>query len=166
MCRSFDSLLMSKKRSSNVVTRSQKNNNKKMIRYNNDDEISSAEFYSEYHGHKVQHLKKLLPHLRQCNSDLIWTAGDSSLDNKYWFSTKAVAVGAYNHVLRPQESICDVTYWLNYLAKERFDDGSSGINYAAINTAGKLLTMSIFLMHKIKSSNNDIFLYFVVLSLS
>jgi len=142
-----------------------------MIRYNNDDEISSAEFYSEYHGHKVQHLKKLLPHLRQCNSDLIWTAGDSSLDNKYWFSTKAAAVGAYNHVLRPQESICDVTYWLNYLAKERFDDGSSEINYAAINTAGKLLTMSIILSLMI--SNHQIIiiiticiLYFVVWSLS
>ena len=99
--------------------------------------ISSAEFYSEYHGHKVSHLQTLLPHLRQDSESIIWTAGDSSLDNKYWFSTKADAVGAYNNVLRPQQSICDVTYWLNYLAKERFNSGKSQNNIAAINTAGK-----------------------------
>jgi hypothetical protein len=47
--------------------------------------ISAASFYGEFHGHKISHLKKLLPLLRAENDQLIWTAGDSSLDNKYWF---------------------------------------------------------------------------------
>jgi hypothetical protein len=115
--------------------------------------IKTDDFYSEYHGHKVEHLETLLPHLRQSpsasastststtspstNPSLIWTAGDSSLDNKYWFNDKADAIGGYKDVLRPPRSICDVTYWLNYLAKERLEDGKSESNFAAINTAGK-----------------------------
>ncbi len=51
---------------------------------NRPSKISSNEFYGEYHGHKVKHLKVLLPHLRSSSDSLIWTAGDSSLDNKYW----------------------------------------------------------------------------------
>ncbi len=104
---------------------------------NENDKISSVEFYSEYHGHKVEHLQKLLPHLRRSTGPLIWTAGDSSLDNKYWFGDKKEAVGAYREVLRPRESICDVTYWLNYVAKERLDGGKSENNIAAINAAGE-----------------------------
>lgn len=99
--------------------------------------ISAAEFYSEFHGHKVSHLEKLLPHLRQSSANLIWTAGDSSLDNKHWFSDRADAIGAYRNVLRPQQSICDVTYWMNYLALERLDHGTSQSNFATINTAGE-----------------------------
>ena len=33
----------------------------------------------------MKDLKKLLPSLRDSSDVLIWTAGDSSLDNKYWY---------------------------------------------------------------------------------
>jgi hypothetical protein len=46
--------------------------------------ILFTDFYGEYHGHKVEHLEKLLPNLRSSSDALIWTCGDSSLDNKYW----------------------------------------------------------------------------------
>jgi len=49
------------------------------------DSIESSSYYGEYHGHKINHLKKILPLLRAENDQLIWTAGDSSLDNKYWY---------------------------------------------------------------------------------
>jgi hypothetical protein len=29
------------------------------------------------------------------DTPLIWTAGDSSLDNKYWFENRGKALGAY-----------------------------------------------------------------------
>lgn len=109
-----------------------------------DDVVSSVEFYAEYHGHKVDHLEKILPHLRKSSNDLIWTAGDSSLDNKFWFGTKAEAVGGYRDVLRPKQSKCDVTYWLNYLGKERFDKGESKSNFSAINTAGEMSNFILF----------------------
>ena len=124
----------------------------------NKDVISSAEFYSEFHGHKLSHLQTLLPHLRNSSSNLIWTAGDSSLDNKYWFSTRAETVNGsgYEHVLRPQQSICDVTYWLNYFAKERFNDGKLDVNFSAINTAGKVWKEACFLSFQEKIDDNTV----------
>lgn len=119
------------------------------------DFVDTKAFYAEYHGHKVDHLQKLLPHLRRTSRNLIWTAGDSSLDNKYWFRTKADAVGAYADVLRPQQSICDVTYWLNYLANKRLNDGTSKSNLAAINTAVEATTLN---ERSLKLRPQDIFL--------
>jgi hypothetical protein len=52
--------------------------------------ISSSQYYNEYHGHKVQHLSKVYPLLRENSDVLIWTAGDSSLDNKYWWVLAAL----------------------------------------------------------------------------
>jgi hypothetical protein len=46
--------------------------------------IPSSHFYKEYHGHKISHLEALYSVLRKDSEALIWTAGDSSLDNKYW----------------------------------------------------------------------------------
>lgn len=54
------------------------------VQMNSNDRIRSSDFYGEYHGHKVEHLEKLLPLLRSSYDCLIWTSGDSSLDNKYW----------------------------------------------------------------------------------
>ena len=54
------------------------------------------------------------------------------------FNDQRPAVGAYAEVLQPASSICDVTYWLNYLSEtsDRFTSDSNP-KYAAINTAGK-----------------------------
>jgi len=46
--------------------------------------VDANDFYNEFHGHKVKHLEKLLPEVRASSDGVIWTAGDSSLDNKYW----------------------------------------------------------------------------------
>jgi len=92
--------------------------------------ISSLQFYGEYYGHRVEHLRILLRDLRRDDGDgdggesvrLIWTAGDSSLDNKYWFNDSAAAPSdAYRRALDPPRCIQDVTYWLNYLLQESND---------------------------------------------
>ena len=75
--------------------------------------ISSREFYSEYSGHKVRHLERVQQALRSSTDRLLWTAGDSSLDNKYWFSATAQAIGPLAQVLQPPVSKTDVTHWLN-----------------------------------------------------
>ena len=46
-------------------------------------------------------------------------------------------MGAYAEVLDPPFSICDVTYWLNYLSENNDKFSRSEKKYAAINTAGK-----------------------------
>jgi hypothetical protein len=82
--------------------------------------VNSSRFYSEFHGHQVRHLEKLLPALREESNCLIWTAGDSSLDNKYWFNdARPAPPGAYQRVLDPPTCNADVTYWLNMLSQER-----------------------------------------------
>ncbi|KAL7543348.1 hypothetical protein ACHAXR_012668 [Thalassiosira sp. AJA248-18] len=113
--------------------------------------ISSTSFYGEYHGHKVRHLETLYPILREHSDALIWTAGDSSLDNKYWFNDLRPAVGAYANVLNPPSSVCDVTFWLNYLSQgssnltttnRNNDDDGTITRYAAINTAVEATTLN------------------------
>jgi hypothetical protein len=104
------------------------------------DKIRASDFYSEYHGHRVRHLRTLLPKLRESSDRLIWTAGDSSLDNKYWFSDTAAAVGAYGDVLEPPISKQDITYWLNHLIAEH--GGTRGPKLAAINTAVEATTLN------------------------
>lgn len=128
--------------------------------------ISSRSFYNEYHGHKLSHLQTLYPLLRSSSNHdaLIWTAGDSSLDNKYWFQDFQPAVeGVYSDILNPPSSICDVTYWLNHLeattnnanaAATAASSGSSkhesttssntsnNTRYAAINCAVEATTLN------------------------
>lgn len=104
------------------------------------NKVSASRFYAEYHGHKVKHLETLLPHLRESSDVLIWTAGDSTLDNKYWFNDTAPAVGPYHDVLEPPISKCDVTYWLNNLAQNHVS--RTGERIAAINTAVEATTLN------------------------
>jgi hypothetical protein len=110
-----------------------------------DSKVDSTSFYSEYHGHKVRHLERLLPKLRESSSNLIWTAGDSSLDNKHWFQSPRPAVGAYQDVLDPPVSNADVTYWLNYLcspAECSPNNNPTRQAMATINTAVEATTLN------------------------
>jgi len=102
--------------------------------------IDSFAFYETWHGHKIRYLEDLLPRLRESSDSLLWTAGDSSLDNKYWVKERREAVGEYAKILSPPKSKCDVTFWLNYLAQERSGRGEEKI--AAINTAVEATTLN------------------------
>lgn len=103
------------------------------------EKVSSEEFYREYHGHLVRHLDKLLPALRASSDRLIWTAGDSSLDNKFWVPQKTAAVGAYQQVLEPPTSKMDVTFWLN---QHCATGGERRRRTATINTAVEATTLN------------------------
>lgn len=123
-------------------------------------QVSSRAFYEEYHGHKVEDLEVVLKELKTTSDSLIWTAGDSSLDNKYWVKDEKPAIGSYQNVLRPPTSICDVTYWLNYLSEQRCHQQSAlqqckSKKVAAINTAVEATTLG---ERKAKLRSQDIFL--------
>ena len=51
--------------------------------------------------------------------NLVFFAGDSSLDNKFWFENRARATNGYEHILRPPESKLDVAYHVNKLLEAR-----------------------------------------------
>lgn len=104
--------------------------------------ISSFRFYNEYHGHKVEDLSLLYRELRGNRTDtaILWTAGDSSLDNKHWFNDRVDAPPGYSSILHPPISRPDVTYWLNMLLEEQKCDTSQRI--FAINTAVEATTLN------------------------
>lgn len=139
------------------VSKKQKRQNKRMHHTtmaasaagSTNNKINAAEFYSEYHGHPVPHLAMILPRLREASDRIIWTAGDSSLDNKYWFRNRDAAPRVYRDILQPPQCKKDVTYWLNYLCENAGAAAASGNNNnnlrqrtVAINTAVEATTVN------------------------
>ena len=112
--------------------------------------IPSSLFYNEYHGHKVEHLSVLHRELRdnRAPTTVVWTAGDSSLDNKHWFHDTVDAPPGYDRILAPPRSRPDVTYWMNHLL-------ASVDHTVAINTAVEATTLN---ERTIRLRPQDIFL--------
>lgn len=81
--------------------------------------VPQGAYYAEYHGHLVEHLRPVLKELRRTHSKVIFLAGDSSLDNKHWFSRSENAINGYENVLSPPRMKADVCYWLNREAVQR-----------------------------------------------
>lgn len=93
--------------------------------------ISSKGFYDTYYGHNVDELEVLDGHLRSTGRSIIYLAGDSSADNKFWFSQKGKAINGYESILKPPSSKRDVAYCMN-AELIRLNMGS---RYAAVNCA-------------------------------
>ena len=96
--------------------------------------LSHQSFYSEYHGHKEKDLRILSEFLRSNNGvggsrPGIYLAGDSSLDNKFWFQDTAAAVNGYEDIIKPPNMKQDIAYWLNNELKHR------GVDQFCINCA-------------------------------
>lgn len=88
--------------------------------------VSSSAYYREYHGHLVEHLESVHAALSgvPASSDpaatcvrtpLVFLAGDSSLDNKYWCTGGRAqpALNGMERVLDPPVSVPDVAHALN-----------------------------------------------------
>lgn len=91
-------------------------------------------FYDEYHGHLIQDLDKTLTYLRRLKghgSSFIYLAGDSSLDNKFWFHNTCDASNGFQYFLDPPTSRMDISHWVNTLLETR----GLGANMACINCA-------------------------------
>lgn len=83
--------------------------------------ISSNDFYGNYHGHLVPHLKTVRDSLAaQGANSFVYLMGDSSLDNKFWLLGQQMvpSCNGYENILAPPKSVADVAYWMNFeLAK-------------------------------------------------
>ena len=91
-------------------------------------------FYDTYHGHELQHLDAVHAAVRQPAGGVgeravVFLAGDSSLDNKYWFRDNAPATNGYEAILDPPVSRQDIAYWLN----KHIADRGLGPGLAALN---------------------------------
>lgn len=92
--------------------------------------ISAANFYGTFSGHDVEDLTVAYESLRREHRSIIFLAGDSSLDNKFWFRETAHALNGYEDFLSPATMKQDVCYWLN---KEAV--GRGAVHVACLNTA-------------------------------
>jgi hypothetical protein len=108
--------------------------------------VEQGDFYNEWSGHPVRDLQVVLHQLRRSNGgdgsgerSVIFLAGDSSLDNKYWILNRrpARAINGYERVLRPPVMVCDVAYWLNHALVENGD----GERFVCLNTAIEATTL-------------------------
>lgn len=104
--------------------------------------IEAREFYGEYYGHRVEHLAAMLQRLRESSDRIIWTAGDSSLDNKYWFHDRDAAPRVYRDILQPPQCKKDVTFWLNSLCEHAPASNPLRQRTVAINTAVEATTVN------------------------
>merc|ERR1711879_49979 len=115
------------------------------------EKIDDWIFYKEYYGHKIQHLTyahKVLHELKP-NQKFIYFAGDSSLDNKYWFEEKKPACNGYEQFLastrEPHDvpkSKADVAYWVNNFAARQAQNDDQN-NYVCLNTAVEESTLGL-----------------------
>ena len=99
--------------------------------------INAREFYGEFHGHRVEHLSLLHERCRAKGLSIIFLAGDSTLDNKYWFGDTAPAVeGPFKELLRPPRMTMDVGYWMNRIILEE-----RRVDSVCLNTAVEATTL-------------------------
>ena len=91
--------------------------------------VDTHAWHAQYHGHPVKALDIVERGLRQQDKDCIFFAGDSSLDNKYWFEDRGRAANGYEHILSPPESKLDVAYHTNKILEARSP------RWACVNTA-------------------------------
>lgn len=86
-----------------------------------DKPLSSSAFYGEYHGYRPEHLGHARSRL-QSHAGIkrfIYLVGDSTLDNKYWFSSKSKALNGFESVFKPNQKMDrDVSYWFNQKAEQ------------------------------------------------
>jgi hypothetical protein len=66
------------------------------------EDAKVRDFYTPFYGHDVQDLSVALAAMRRRHDRVVWLAGDSSLDNKYWFEDVASALNGYEDFLTPQ----------------------------------------------------------------
>jgi len=123
--------------------------------------MDSYSFYNFYTGHSLTHLQILYNTIKKLTpqSKIVYLAGDSSLDNKFWILDEKTkkAVNYYQLVLNPPEMKPDICYHLNYLLR--------GSHYICINcaveestllerTQRNLLIQDVFIQKHLK--NQDI----------
>lgn len=96
--------------------------------------MKSSAFYDTYHGHDIAHLEYVLEMIKSTKGrshSIVYLIGDSTLDNKYWFSETARATNGYQRILEPPTSKQDIAFHLNSEIVKHELSGS----YTALNCA-------------------------------
>lgn len=99
--------------------------------------IHTEDFYNNYFGHNIDHLQLLINYFRRENKNIIFLAGDSTLDNKHWILNnphkKYKAINGYENILDSPYMIGDISFHINNYLKN--------MNYVCINCAVEEATL-------------------------
>jgi len=111
--------------------------------------INQELFYEPYHGHDVEDIIKIYYAAKSSKVDqIVWLAGDSTLDNKYWIKKdeQKPATHVYDKILDNPHMIQDVAYHVNTLLNK---------NQLCINTSIEATTLE---QHITRSFEQDVFI--------
>jgi lysophospholipase L1-like esterase len=87
--------------------------------------INRSRFYFEWKGHQIQDLVSFhaITTAERPDKPIVYLAGDSSLDNKYWVSNDQdvdiEVPDIYKHTLDKPTPKPDVAFWMNHLLGDR-----------------------------------------------
>jgi hypothetical protein len=94
-----------------------------------DDKIKTSRFYFQWSGHPLTDISIFHSHILSKRPDkpIIYFAGDSSLDNKYWVPSSGPhgeplpvdIPKIYDDVLEQPQPKPDVAFWLNHVLEDR-----------------------------------------------
>lgn len=89
------------------------------------NKINRSRYYLEWKGHQIQDITtfQAITLAQRPNKPIVYLAGDSSLDNKYWVdSENELEVGIpeiYKHTLQKPTPKHDIAFWMNHLLGDR-----------------------------------------------
>ncbi|KAF1846455.1 uncharacterized protein K460DRAFT_431497 [Cucurbitaria berberidis CBS 394.84] len=96
-------------------------------------QVNCSKFYFEWQGHPIQDLTKFrnITLAQRPDKPIVYLAGDSSLDNKYWVKSFSKDIAAetpdiYKKTFQTPRPKPDVAFWINHL----LDDRATCINTA------------------------------------
>ncbi|KAF2627135.1 hypothetical protein BU25DRAFT_69874 [Macroventuria anomochaeta] len=122
--------------------------------------INCSRFYFEWKGHQIQDLTtfRAITTEHRPNNPIVYLAGDSSLDNKYWVSSdKELQVKTpeiYKHTLDKPTPKPDVTFWMNHLLGDRATCINTAVEESMLRERDQeLLTHDKFIRDNIRSED-------------
>ena len=127
--------------------------------------LNASKFYQEYKGHTVPDLEVFHHETRKLrpNKPILWFAGDSSLDNKFWLTGSGpggdplpVPVPTiYEHILEPPQPKPDVAFWVNHVMGDRATCINTSIEESMLRErdGGNLLPQDEFLKDNIRQGD-------------
>lgn len=127
--------------------------------------INSSRFYYEYKGHKLRDIGTFHSTTRSLrpNKPIVYFAGDSSLDNKYWVPSSSGPGGEalpvdvpeiYQATLEPPHPKPDVAFWLNHSLGSRATVLNTAVEASLLRERDQdLLDHDKFIRHNIRQDD-------------
>jgi hypothetical protein len=123
--------------------------------------INSSRFYFEYKGHPLSDLVRFRATtiVERSDKPIVYLAGDSSLDNKYWLHKSIAELGVevpsiYEKTMEEPRPKPDVSFWMNHLLGKRATCINTAVEESMLRDRDdKLLPHDEFIRDNIRSED-------------